>query len=471
MSLVSLPFYFRQYAGSENYLITNMGGAHQLVDRSSLQQLADGSYSQLTAPLREKLLATNFLSETRELQTRVNILASRYATKLLQRLTTPSLFMIVPTLRCDHDCGYCQVSRAPINKPGVDQELSNIQKIIEIIRATDSTNIKIEFQGGEPLLAFAYIKAFVTQAKIQLTSQNPTFVICTALATISKEILEWARDNPVTFSVSLDGPEELHNRNRPSRHFNAYQQVVRNIQKIQSTLSPDRISCVATATRESLKYPRDIVREYVKLSLERVFIRPLSPFGFAYHAYKKLGYSAEEYAAFYKDTLDEVLKLNTDHEFVDDMTLIYLKNIYQSGTSGYVDMQSPSGYLLAAMIFNYDGRIFGSDEARMLWETTKNSDLVLGTIDDDISTLVLHKPSAQLLQDSFLSCMPGCEECVYQPYCGADPLFHLATQGDHIGDKSISFFCQSQRKIMDYLFQLIYSEPSTQLVFEQWLKH
>jgi sulfatase maturation enzyme AslB (radical SAM superfamily) len=184
---------------------------------------------------------------------------------------------------------------------------------------------------------------------------------------------------------------------------------------------------------------------------------------------QKLAYTSIEYAAFYARLLDRVIAKNRERLFVEESTLFRLRRIYDPGFSGFVDMQSPAGVLLGALIFNYDGRIFGSDEARMLWESTKAGELVLGTIDDPPQQIHQNRFAARLLEDTFTCTSPGCDDCAYQPHCGADPLHHLSTQGDHVGDKSISFFCQLQRELFDQIFLLLENQPAARKVFESWL--
>jgi len=34
-----------------------------------------------------------------------------------------------------------------------------------------------------------------------------------------------------------------------------------------------------------------------------------------------------------------------------------------------------------------------------------------------------------------------CSECAFEPFCGADPVYHYATQHDYVGKKPLSDFC------------------------------
>lgn len=469
-SLKPLPFFFRKIDPLDAYLISNQAGSFALLDDyEQLEGVVSGNISSLHKGKQAELVAKSFVSEGGEYDLRLNLLGSKYVTLLSQNILPPALFLIVPTLRCDHDCRYCQVSRVPASKDGFDLQLENIQKILSIIEKIPNTDVKIEFQGGEPLLYFSFIKEFVDSAEYVLKDKSVSFVICTALGPLNDELLEWAKDYDVVFSISLDGPRDIHNENRPSRGLDSHNNSVKNIKKIQSSLGMNKVGALATITKKSLNFPREIVSEYYDLGFERVFLRCLSPFGFASQTLSRIGYKAEEFFAFYKKALDHVIKLNEKRIFVEETALIHLKKIFQVGCSSFADLKSPSGYLLGALVFNYDGKIFGSDESRMLWESTKAPELVLGNVNDGLSSLFINDHVNTLISDTFIDSTPGCEECAYQPYCGADPLFHLATQGDHIGDKSQSFFCRLERMIFDHLFTLYETSPKAKSVFKKWL--
>jgi uncharacterized protein len=77
-----------------------------------------------------------------------------------------------------------------------------------------------------------------------------TFVACTNLSTLSDEHLDYFRKHDVLVSTSLDGPRELHDKNRPYSRGSSYETVVRNIHRVQEALGRDRISALMTTTKE-----------------------------------------------------------------------------------------------------------------------------------------------------------------------------------------------------------------------------
>ena len=99
---------------------------------------------------------------------------------------------------------------------------------------------------------------------------------------------------------------------------------------------------------------------------------------------------------------------------------------------------------------------------------TKNSELISDNV-YNTHNKIISPIEINLLSDTFLSSTPGCDECAYQPYCGADPLYHLATQGDHVGNKAISDYCKLQRYLFDYFFELL-NDTSRKEILLKWLK-
>ena len=56
--------------------------------------------------------------------------------------------------------------------------------------------------------------------------------------------------------------------------------------------------------------------------------------------------------------------------------------------------------------------------------------------------IMLSEALLEPLEQSFTLSAPMCSDCAFEPYCGADPVFHHATTGDFVGRKPMSAFCQ-----------------------------
>ena len=101
--------------------------------------------------------------------------------------------------------------------------------------------------------------------------------------------------------------------------------------------------------------------------LNNVFLRALNPYGNAIKNKESLDYSTEEFVAAYKDVLNYIIELNkSGTNFIECYTTLFLSRILTPFSTGFVDLQSPSGAGISGVIYNYDGKIYPADEARML---------------------------------------------------------------------------------------------------------
>jgi hypothetical protein len=136
-------------------------------------------------------------------------------------------------------------------------------------------------QGGEPLLNFPLIEHIVLAAKSARSDKKIDFVIASNLALLTDEHLAFCKSHDLLLSTSLDGPADLHNKNRPRPGGNSHELAVRGIRRAQEFLGKDRVSALMTTTERSLSRVTDIIDEYLCLGLDGIFLRPLSPYGFA----------------------------------------------------------------------------------------------------------------------------------------------------------------------------------------------
>ena len=71
---------------------------------------------------------------------------------------------------------------------------------------------------------------------------------------------------------------------------------------------------------------------------------------------------------------------------------------------------------------------------------------------------------------SCVETLPGCAECAFQPYCGADPVYHHATQGNVFGHRPTSGHCLKNMEILKFLFKKLQTrDPALMRIFFDWL--
>jgi len=107
------------------------------------------------------------------------------------------------------------------------------------------------------------------------------FVIATNLAIVTDEDAGDCRQHKHPGLASLDGPADLHNKNRPRAGRDSYERAIDGIRRARTIVGRDRVSALMTTTRESLGRVEDIIDEYMRQGFAGIFLRPLSPYGFA----------------------------------------------------------------------------------------------------------------------------------------------------------------------------------------------
>jgi radical SAM protein with 4Fe4S-binding SPASM domain len=224
-----------------------------------------------------------------------------------------------------------------------------------------------------------------------------------------------------------------------------------------------------TTTHASLGRVEEVVDEYVRLGFNSIFLRHLSPYGFAAKRLVRR-YSAEDWLAFYRRGLAHVLAKNVEgHPLREELTTIVLQKMFTPAGSAYIDLQSPAGIGIGGLVYNYDGAVYASDEGRMLAEMGDSS-FRLGHVDEDgFEDIFRSETLLGLLGDTMLEGVPMCSDCPFLPYCGADPVFHRATARDFVGHKAFSAFCARQMGIARHVVTLLEDDPSVRETMMGWL--
>ncbi|NBD13742.1 His-Xaa-Ser system radical SAM maturase HxsB [Corallococcus silvisoli] len=463
------PFRFSLLDGNR-YVLTNDVGEHVVLSREDLVAFARRALPPDSASY--KALKSRHFMFDRQSRVALDLLALKYRTRAEQLADFTGLHIFVVTLRCDHSCPYCQVSRQVEDRTRFDMTPEHADRALALTFQSPSPSLKIEFQGGEPLLNFGLIRYVVERALAlnQTQGRNLQFVIATNLSRLSEEVLDFCREHGIFLSTSLDGPEDLHNAQRPVRGGDSHQRTVAAIRRAREALGEQAVSALMTTTRTSLERVEEIIDEYVRLGFHGIFLRNLSPYGFAVRGKLSQAYDVDRWIAFYKRGLAHILKLNArGYALREEFTAILLQKLFSPQGANYVDLQSPAGLGIGALVYNYDGFVYASDEGRMLAEMGDFSFRLGHVASDDAAALLTSESLLAHLSDTMPEGVPMCSDCAFLPLCGADPVFHRATQGDAVGHKAFSAFCKKQMAVLRHVITLLEDEPSARETLLGWL--
>jgi uncharacterized protein len=464
-------FRFKELAG--DFLLTNDAGRYCFLKPAEFHSFLGGKTKEIPAESYSELCDKGFVLDKMDVKEMQRV----YGTRNLGLCHGASLHIVVVTLRCDHKCGYCQTSSRSIAARGLDMDIKTADRVVDGIFQSPQRDLTIEFQGGEPLLNFKTVQHVVKRAlsKNRRAGKNLFLSIVSNLSFLSDDKLSFLLDHKVSLCTSLDGPAFLHDRNRKSRG-SSHQRLVLGIEKFRKAVRRHpsyryHINALATISRLSLRFPVELVQEYVARGMEGVHLRPVTPFGLSGRSKEKFCFSSEEFLRFYKTAFEHILSLNRKGVlFYERTAKILLQKILTERDPCYMDLCSPCGAGRGQIAYNYNGDVYTCDEGRMLsarGDTTFRTGTVQkGTYSDWIQS----EPVRVVATASCLDTLPVCSDCVYKPYCGVCPIHNYVSEGDLFSMRPQGDRCRIMTGIFDYLFEAL-RDSGKKEILERWVKN
>ena len=382
------------------------------------------------------------------------------------------LLILVLTDSCNQRCVYCQAGEVHTSKTSIEV----CKKAIDMAVQSPVAQMTIEFQGGEPTLNPEALRFAIPYAKQLFASKGKRvdFAIVTNLTNPDRALLRWLIEEDVHISTSLDGNRIVHEYNRPlaikqssydawHRGASLYQQLCMECGKTPT------ISAIQTTTKLSLKYPKEIIDEYLSNGMDHLYIRPLTPLGCAHDRWDTIGYSAEEYVQFYRGILAEMLNRCKSGQYVVESTAsIYLTRILNGESVGHTEFRSPCGAGVGQMAINYDGYVYTCDEGRMI-ANMGDPIFRLGSVDNTYKELLQSPVVHAVCTASCIEGLPFCSDCVYSPYCAVCPVVNYGIEGDLISRSEQSYRCVIAKGILNALFEIIQrNDPAEMEILHRW---
>lgn len=143
---------------------------------------------------------------------------------------------IAPTLNCNFTCYYC-IQDINLKKNDHDMTINTADDILQFIENTYKKNklnhLNITWYGGEPLLNFDVIK-YLSQKVKEFTTKNNVHYnssIITNGYLLNHDYAKFlSKHNVKTVQITLDGPEEIHNKRRRHKdNLETYKVIMENI--------------------------------------------------------------------------------------------------------------------------------------------------------------------------------------------------------------------------------------------------
>ena len=183
--------------------------------------------------------------------------------------------LIMATNACNLRCKYCYETNK--NAPSMDVERIEEQIERELRQKSEPyERFVINFHGGEPLLVFDKIRQVVEWADNALADLDISYTTTTNGTVLNDEIRLWLVNNKKRFIpiLSLDGPKEVHDRNRTGSFDKIDLDFFRAnwpLQGIKMTVSPNTVADLYESfiyLHETGFYPNPTLAKEVEWNLQ-----------------------------------------------------------------------------------------------------------------------------------------------------------------------------------------------------------
>lgn len=457
--------YFNFKPFGDQILLTNDLGHYAFVSQSELKAMLKKA-TELPALKKQELSEKGFLYDDTALgfsgKQRFELRERKGYTSL-----GTSLHIFVVTTACNAKCVYCQANNGG-KHVNLAMDTETAQKAVDIALQSPSRYLSFEFQGGEPLLNYDVIRDIILYAEAQKGHHVISYNLVSNLTMLTDDMLSFFQQYHVGISTSIDGPELLHDANRPFRTGGGtFRKTAQAIARIRQAGLP--VGAIQTTTRVALLHPKEIVRTYQELGFDSIFIRPLTPLGKATKNWGEIGYSPEAFSAFYAEALEEIIRINKSGYYLRENHASILLSKIGGAFVNYMELRSPCGASLGQLAYYADGRIFTCDEGRMLAEMGDSTFQLGDVFNSSYAELVHSEVCKAVCSSSTLESIPSCCDCVYQPYCGTCPVVSYAASADIIEKSPRSYRCRIYSDMLDFLFgKILENDPAVMQVFKAW---
>ncbi len=449
-----LPFNVEKI--NDRYLVTNMMGCWDALNEKEFRQL-NAFNVPAGGALFNRLLSRGLIVDADNIRQVID----GYRTLNANLFNDTALHIAVLTKRCNLRCTYCHAEGGASSE---DMTMETATRVLQYLFDVRNNNVTLEFQGGEPLLNWPVLKFLTEHArKFNTLGKNLNIVVVTNLLLMDDEKMQFLVDHDVAVCTSLDGPADIHDRNRIDvAGRGTHAKMIEKIQHLTKKFGR-KINMLPTITRHSLPHPERIIDEYLRLGQGEIALRPANRIGYACGNWEDVGYTAEEFNAFYDRAMKYIMKLNTSGTYLSErIARTILTKVLHKQDAGYVDMMNPTGAGRTVMSYAPDGGCYPTDEARMLGDDIFR----LGDINKEGYDKMLNNENLIYVLSAGYSDLWNYRSA-YSPWLGVDPVVNYAVEKNVIikGDSRLQSIYKNQFKTV---FSYLLGDKKYAEVFQRW---
>jgi uncharacterized protein len=202
----------------------------------------------------------------------------RQAQDIIQNKDLSTNVEFIVSYDCNLSCKYCYAIRKNSEmSPTVAEEAATFA--INLAKERRSKTMMVQFIGGEPLLNKTAID--IISSKMLEFKDTHEIIMGTSLTTngvlLEKSSLESIRKlGPIQVQITIDGPEEIHNRRRPLKGGNSFKEIITNIIECQNYI--DELVIRINVDYENITHVSTLLNYLLKNNIEKISLTIIPTF-------------------------------------------------------------------------------------------------------------------------------------------------------------------------------------------------
>lgn len=376
------------------------------------------------------------------------------------------------TSKCNLSCSYCILGGDYDNHSALKQEemkWDTAKKAIDFFtsRAKKDGTFRVDFFGGEPLMAFPLIKKATTYLNriFKDRNQEVMYTITSNGTIMNERIIDFLIDNNVLFQFSIDGEKELHDLNRKFKNSDhgSFDTIIKSLQDIcerDQDYFNKQIRLKSVLTTESLDnclenfFRIPIIQELIKRNRYTV-------------VNKTPHYNLERDDDFFKrihklgDKLLRIRGAETLNQLVDGLNYAG-KNLFMATFFEFFDVQ-----VVNYLHFDLDKPVPFKKDCMIGIEGSVNCDGTISICYSSDTFVIGNVHENTWYFDKIESYhrerydRVACKSCYIQRFC--ELCYEKMNADEEKGQEKLNHFCNFQRRyfqvIFDYMLRIMKNNP------------
>lgn len=323
----------------------------------------------------------------------------------------PSLIVLHLTNSCNLRCKYCFADATT----GEKMSFTTVKKIIDKVLKLPMNSYCFDFHGGEPLLLFDLIRDTVKYGykKGAEFNKNIQFIVQTNGTLLTQKVIDFIKENKISVGVSIDGPKDIHDKNRIYLGGRgSFDDVMKGIKLLRQNNVDFGVISVITDFRDFDK----ILNFFLSNNIYTIKFSTYFNQGRA----SQIRLSSKEqkyYAMAELKLIDRVIKYNKTNK--RNIRLLHISPMLRNILSWKrldICMRSPCGAGSSMLSVDHNGNIYPCDA---MYGIKEINEFIIGNIHNNqsLKDLLDSSPLIHTFKERTVDNIPKCKKCVWKRLC------------------------------------------------------